>query len=72
MEDKFILHEFKDKDTLVVGGLTLTKIKNNVPEVTDDITGLYVNEQDKTLALSVIRVKNENVGYFDWQKQAKD
>lgn len=68
MEDKFILHEFKDKDTLVVGGLTLTKIKNNVPEVTDDITGLYVNEQDKTLALSVIRVKNENVGYFDWQK----
>lgn len=43
-----------------------------MPEVTDDITGLYVNEQDKTLALSVIRVKNENVGYFDWQKQAKD
>lgn len=68
MEDKFILHEFQDKDTLVMGGLTLTKIKNSEPEVTDDITGLYVNEQDKTLALSVIKIKGEEQGYFEWLK----
>lgn len=68
MEDKFILYEFQDKDTLIMGGLTLTKIKNSEPEITDNITGLYINEQDKTLALSVIKIKEEEAGYFEWLK----
>lgn len=68
LEDKFTLHEFQDKDTLIMGGLTLTKIKNSEPKITDDITGLYINEQDKTLALSVIKIKGEEAGYFEWLK----
>lgn len=67
IENKFILHEFQDDDTLIIGGnTTLTRIKKDEPPITDNISGLYINEKDNNLGIRIIKLKDENQGYFDW------
>lgn len=67
IEDKFILHEFQDDDTLIIGGNeTLTRINKDEPPITDDINGLYINEKDNNLGIRIIKTSDGNRGYFDW------
>lgn len=67
IEDKFILHEFQDDDTLIIGGnITLTRINKDEPSVNDNISGLYINEKDNNLGIRIMIPRDENQGYFDW------
>lgn len=67
IEDKFILHEFQDDDTLIIGGnKTLTRINKDEPPITDNISGLYINEKDNNLGIRIIKTSDGNRGYFDW------
>lgn len=67
IENKFILHEFQDDDTLIIGGnTTLTRIKKDEPPITDNISGLYINEKDNNLGIRIIKTSDGNRGYFDW------
>ena len=67
IEDKFILHEFQDDDTLIIGkNITLTRIKKDEPPITDNISGLYINEKDNNLGIRIIKTSDGNQGYFDW------
>lgn len=70
MEDKFLLCEFIDENTLNMGAKDLTRIKEGEPHITNNATGLYIHEQDKTFALSVIKIKDESHGYFEWSREA--
>ncbi|MBE6816457.1 MAG: hypothetical protein E7520_01990 [Ruminococcaceae bacterium] len=67
IEEKFILHEFQDDDILIVGGnKTLTRIYKDEPSITDNIDGLYINEEDNNLGIRIIETRDGNRGYFDW------
>lgn len=67
IENKFILHEFQDDDTLIIGvNTTLTRINKDEPPITDNISGLYINEKDNNLGIRIIKTSDGNRGYFDW------
>lgn len=66
LSDKFVLFEFKNDNSLRMGGIDLIRVSAEEPDISDEITGLYINEKDKTLSLEVIEVKNTNIGYFEW------
>ena len=66
LSDKFVLFEFKNDNSLRMGDIDLIRVSAEEPDISDEITGLYINEKDKTLSLEVIEVKNTNIGYFEW------
>ena len=72
MNDKFVLHEFHNDDTLDMGGIILTRIKNEEATITNDITGVYINKSDKTLCVSIIKNKNGDYGFLEWGKSGGD
>lgn len=66
IEDKYILHEFQNEDTLIIGGkTTLTRIGETDP-INNEISGLYINEEDNNLGIRIINQSNEKQNYFDW------
>ena len=66
IEDKYILHEFQNEDTLIIGGkTTLTRIGETDP-INNEISGLYINEEDNNLGIRIINQSNERQNYFDW------
>lgn len=66
IEDKYILHEFQNEDTLIIGGkATLTRIGETDP-INNEISGLYINEEDNNLGIRIINQSNEKQNYFDW------
>lgn len=66
IEDKYILHEFQNEDTLIIGKeKTLTRIGKTDP-VNNDISGLYINEEDSNLGIRIINSQNGEQSYFDW------
>lgn len=66
IEDKYILHEFQNEDTLIIGGkTTLTRIGETEP-INNKISGLYINEEDNNLGIRIINQSNEKQNYFDW------
>lgn len=67
IEEKFVLHEFQDNYTLIIGGnKTLTRINKDELSITDNITGLYINEKDNNLGIRIIKTNDGKQGYFDW------
>ena len=67
IEDKYISHEFQNEDTLIIGGkTTLTRMKNDEPTIDDNISGLYINEEDNNLGIRIIKPKSGGQSYFDW------
>ena len=66
MNDKFVLHEFQDDNVLKMGDITLERIKSGEPSVTDSMSGVYVNEADKTIGLCIIQESGKESGYFTW------
>lgn len=69
-EDYYFLREFPDEDHLILGEKDeLTRIADRAPEITDTITGLYMNEEEETLQLSILQAGNGDYGYFDWNAE---
>lgn len=68
MPDKFILFEFSDDNNMFMGGSHLTRVEKNSPVISDSITGIYSNIEDKGICLNIIETGSNSKGYFEWSK----